>query len=127
MRGEVAIGDYLSTREDEGEVIVEVGELRIVLELLPNLSLVSGRGMGNLLLEEAADLLEPLLLRLPRRTRRHRYPTPAKRGSGFWGLRERGRRKRGVLELVGAAEREREPERERHRFLSETQRHLIVA
>lgn len=49
----MGIGDYyLSTGEDEDEVIVEVGEgAGVALELLPNLRLVSGRGMGNLLLQ----------------------------------------------------------------------------
>lgn len=70
--------EYLGTGEDEGEVIVEVRKVRVALKVLPNLSLIGGRRMRNLLLEEAADLLEALLLRLPRwsRRRRHRHRNP---------------------------------------------------
>ena len=43
---------YLGTGEDEGEVIVEVREVRVALKVLPNLSLIGGRRMRNLLLKE---------------------------------------------------------------------------
>lgn len=67
---------YLGTCENESEVVIEIGELRVLLELLPNLGLVGGgRGMGNLLLQEPADLSEPLLLGLPRGTTRRHYST----------------------------------------------------
>jgi hypothetical protein len=57
---------YLSACKNESEVVVEIGELRVVLELLPNLRLVGrGSGVRNLLLQQAADLSEPLLLGLP--------------------------------------------------------------
>ena len=42
---------YLGTGEDEGEVIVEVREVRVALKVLPNLSLIGGRRMRNLLLK----------------------------------------------------------------------------
>lgn len=54
---------YLSTGEKEDEVVVKVGELAVVLELLPDAGLV-GVG-GDVRLQEGADLVEPLLLRLP--------------------------------------------------------------
>jgi len=54
---------HLSAGEEEDEVVVEVGELAVVLELLPDAGLV-GVG-GDVRLEEGADLAEPLLLRLP--------------------------------------------------------------
>lgn len=75
--------DHLSTGEDESEVIVEVREVGEVLKLLPNLGLVSGRRWGNLLLEETADLLEALLLWLPRR-RRRRHRRSNKQGFWLW-------------------------------------------
>jgi hypothetical protein len=60
----------LSAGEEEDEVVVEVGELAIVLELLPDEGLV-GVG-GDVRLQEGADLAETLLLRLPQSRRRHR-------------------------------------------------------
>ncbi|BAS91784.1 Os04g0691466 [Oryza sativa Japonica Group] len=63
--------DDLSAGEEENQVVVEVRELAVVLELLPDASLV-GVG-GDVRVEEGADLAEALLLRLPqRRRRRHR-------------------------------------------------------
>jgi hypothetical protein len=60
------LGGYLSACENESEVVVEIGELRVVLELLPNLGLVGGgSGVRNLLLQQATDLFESLLLGLP--------------------------------------------------------------
>ena len=53
--------------EYEDEVVVEIGELVVVLELLPNPGLI-GIG-GDVLLQKAADLAEPLLSRLPQRRR----------------------------------------------------------
>ena len=61
-------GGYLSAGEEEDQVVVEVGELAVVLELLPDAGLV-GVG-GDVRLEERAYLAEPLLLRLPQRRRR---------------------------------------------------------
>lgn len=93
---------YLGTGEDEGEVIVEVREMRVALKVLPNLSLIGGRRMRNLLLKEAADLLEPLLLRLPRWSRRrHRHRIPPTQIGVLRCLRE-------VFGIfVGAAQREK--------------------
>jgi len=98
--------EYLGTGEDEGEVIVEVRKVRVALKVLPNLSLIGGRRMRNLLLEEAADLLEPLLLRLPRwsrrrRCHRHRNPPPAN-----WVQSQRERER--FLEYLWAQQREKE-------------------
>jgi hypothetical protein len=57
---------YLGSCENEREVVVEIRELRVVLELLPNLGLVRGGSVvRNLLLQQATDLSEPLLLGLP--------------------------------------------------------------
>ena len=56
---------YIGAGEDEDEIIVEIGELRVVVELLENLRLVSCGSRRDLVLEEATDLQEALLLWLP--------------------------------------------------------------
>lgn len=82
--------DDLSAGEEENQVVVEVRELAVVLELLPDASLV-GVG-GDVRVEEGADLAEALLLRLPQRRRRHRRRRSCEsRGRG----RGRGRGGRG--------------------------------
>lgn len=55
--------------ENEREVIVEIGEVRIVLEFLPNLRLIGSR--GYLLLNQSADLSETFFLWLPTPVRSH--------------------------------------------------------
>ncbi|GJN01228.1 hypothetical protein PR202_ga18475 [Eleusine coracana subsp. coracana] len=83
---------YLSAGEEEDEVVVEVRELAIMLELLPDAGLVGvGRDMR---LQEGADLAEPLLLRLPHRRRRHRVTGGGERASARRGRRRRRRRLR---------------------------------
>ncbi|EHA8589904.1 hypothetical protein COCNU_scaffold013344G000020 [Cocos nucifera] len=63
--------------KDEDEIVIEIGKLAVVLELLPNPGLIGVR--GDLLLQEAADLAEPLLLGLPQgcRHRRRRHGSSA--------------------------------------------------
>ena len=51
----------LGAGEDEDEVVVEIGDLREVLKLLPNLGLVNGGGRRNLLFEKSADLGEAIV------------------------------------------------------------------
>jgi len=41
---------YLGARKNEGKVIIEIGELREVLKLLPNLKLIGGWSWWNLML-----------------------------------------------------------------------------
>lgn len=58
--------------QDESEVVVEIGNLAIVLKLLPYEVLIGIR--GNLPLQQPTDLANSLLLWLPHRRsgRRHR-------------------------------------------------------
>ena len=49
---EIEIVKYVSTCENENEIVVEVRELRIVVKVLPNVGLMSRRRrMGNLALQ----------------------------------------------------------------------------
>lgn len=54
-------GLTLGADEDEDEIVVEIGDLREVLKLLPNLRLVNDGGRGNLLFEESTDLGEAIV------------------------------------------------------------------
>lgn len=62
-------GKDLSMGENEREVVIEIGEVRIVLEFLPNLRLI-GSG-GYLLFNQSTDLSETFFLWLPTPVRRH--------------------------------------------------------
>lgn len=53
----------LGAGKDEGEVVVEIGELAVVVELLTDTGLIGGG--GDVLLQEGADLSKALFLGLP--------------------------------------------------------------